>query len=580
MPQQCKAKTLLASLPIVAQTLARDRQVEVIFGHGNTAKTDGRRICMPRLPIPESDEQTEALEKLATYAYGYLDHEVGHVVETDFSVMDEAFHFGLHNAIEDPRQEVALIARYPGTRRTLNALSRQLIADNTQGVRAEMAPADLISFTAHAWLRVMLLNESDYQPIADAGMTLIEERLGPGVRTRLLGLLASQGLSMRSTMDAVDLSNAIVEMLKDEQEKANEPPPSQDDTDDAAQDAATSGDAPHCGQGSDDPDCDTETGQPPHGADSQDDAAGQGTPGPQGLSDAQKAALAAAISGEGAQGFRDRGDQVLDQIAKASDEVEQSGPCSYTTSARVTPGGSDQGTVPATGGPLDTAQADRVSATLRQRLNVLLEAKSRAPTQVRDRGHRISGRHLVNLAVQDPRVFEHRATVRKVDTAVVLIEDVSGSMSGTPIAIANGALYAACKALEPLRGVKAAAMAFPGNGSVKGFDQPLSQCEQRFGLRAGGGTPLYEALLAAARQLMLRREPRKLIVVLTDGEPDDAISAGAVLNALPGLGIEGYGVGICHQGVRDLFAHCEVIDDLEALPGALIGLLQRELLAA
>lgn len=575
--KQNTAKTLLASLPIIAQALANQRQVEVIFGHGHTAKTDGRRIFMPMLPIPESDEQTEALEKLATYAFGYLDHEIGHVVGTDFTVMDEAFHFGLQNAIEDPRQEVELIARYPGTRRTLHALSRQLIADNTQGVRAEMAPADLISYTAHAWLRVMLLDESDYQPIADKGMALIEETLGAGVRTRLLGLLADQGLSMRSTMDAVDLSNAIVEMLKDEQEKATEQSPPQEESpnSDESQDDAQAGGDPQAGQEGDDAGADA--GQGPQGTGSQDDAAGRG---PQGLSDAQKAALAAAISGDGAEGFRDRGDQVLSQIGETSDEVEQSGPCSYTGIAQITPGGADQGTVPTTGGPLDTAQADRVSASLRQRLNVLLEAKSRAPVKVRDRGHRISGRYLVNLAVQDPRVFEHRGTVRKVDTAVMLVEDVSKSMAGLPIRIANGALYAACKALEPLRGVKAAAMAFPGNGIVKGFDQPLASCAQRFGLRAGGGTPLYEALLAGARQLMLRREPRKLIVVLTDGEPNDSVSARAVLQALPGLGIEAYGIGICHEGVSNLFASCDVIHDLEALPSALIGLLQRQLLAA
>jgi cobaltochelatase CobT len=440
-----------------------------------------------------------------------------------------------------------------------------------------MAPADLISFTAHAWLRVMLLDESDYQPIADEGMALIEETLGAGVRTRLLGLLADQGLSMHSTMDAVDLSNAIVDMLKDEQEKANEPPPSQADSpsDNESQDDSQPDSDPQDGD-----DADDAGGQGDQSAGSQDDGAGQDAQGPQGLSDAQKAALAAAISGDGAEGFRDRGDQVLSQIAEASDEVEQSGLCSYTGMAQITPGGADQGTKPSTGGPLDTGRADRVSASLRQRLNVLLEAKSRAPIKVRDRGQRISGRHLVNLAVQDPRVFEHRGTVRKVDTAVMLIEDVSGSMSGTPIAIANGALYAACKALESHRGIKTAAMAFPGNGIVKGFDQPLGVCTQRFGLRAGGGTPLYEAVLAAARQLMLRREPRKLIVVLTDGEPDDSISAGAVLDALPGLGIEAHGIGICHDGVRDLFASCDVIDDLEALPGALIGLLQRQLLAA
>uniref|UniRef100_UPI0037BEE122 hypothetical protein n=1 Tax=Aquimonas sp. TaxID=1872588 RepID=UPI0037BEE122 len=509
MQKQSNAKTLLASLPIIAQALARQRQVEVVFSDGHPAATDGRRIYMPTLPIPVSDEQNDALEKLACYAYGYLDHEIGHVIATDFSVFDEAAHFGLLNALEDPRQEGELIARYPGTRRTLDALSCQLIADDTQGVDASQAPADLISSTGHAWLRAMLRDEPAYQPIADQGMALIEETLGAGVRTRLLGLLADQGLSMRSTLDAVDLTNAIVEMLKDEEAKAQQPPESQHDN--APQDDGQSGTDPQGDCSGDEPDSEGDAEQGPQGDASQDGEAGQGAQGPQGLSDAQKAALAAAISGDGAQGFRDRGDQVLSQIETASDVIEKSGPYRYTGAASITPGGADQGTVPIAGGPLDSELADRVSASLRQRLNVLLEAKSRAPIKVRDRGHRISNRHLVNLAVQDPRVFEHRGTVRKVDAAVMLIEDTSSSMSGAPIEIANGALYAACKALESHRGIQTAAMAFPGNGMVKTFEQPLIACTHRFGLRASGGTPLYEALLSGARQLMLRREPRKMI---------------------------------------------------------------------
>ena len=69
-----KRQTLIHSLPIVASVLGRKYKVKVVIG-GDEAKTDGDVIVLPSLPPDNADA--------AVLAYGYLDHEAGHVRLSD-----------------------------------------------------------------------------------------------------------------------------------------------------------------------------------------------------------------------------------------------------------------------------------------------------------------------------------------------------------------------------------------------------------------------------------------------------------------------------------------------------------------
>jgi len=594
-----KAKRLLAALPIVAQALARKAQVEIVFdSHLNTAATDGRRILLPVLPIPTTDDPSEALEKLAVLAYGYIDHEVGHVLFSDFGALERAKnHHGLLNAIEDPRQELDMIRTYPGTRRTLDALSVQLINDDTQGVQEGMPPTDLVTMTVHAWLRANLRNEPAYRSISDEGMSLIEATLGIGVRHRLLALIEGPGMQMADTEDALKLTLSIIQMLQEETEKAQQEAQQeaqQDGQGDQQDDPRGQQDGQDGQDGQGDQQDDPRGQQ--DGQDSQDGQGGQGGQGgqddpqgdPQGQQDDQGGqghasqqqraeALSDAATGKDAIGFKDRGITVSQHIAEASNDLKSEGP-TFSLGNQVVRRDEPMKS-PELGGPLDANQAERASAKLRRKLNVLLETKSRVYNRIKDSGQRLSLRHLTNIAVQDARVFEHRGQIRRVDTAVMILGDCSSSMFGAEIKVSNGGIYAASKALEALRGVKVAAMTFPGNGLIKGFDQPVLSVQEKFKPRANGNTPLTEALFTAARMLRNRREPRRIILVLTDGAPNNAQSAKAVLDALPGLGIEAYGIGILHQDVRSLFAKSSVVQSVEDLPEAIFSMLQKQLAA-
>jgi hypothetical protein len=96
---------------------------------------------------------------------------------------------------------------------------------------------------------------------------------------------------------------------------------------------------------------------------------------------------------------------------------------------------------------------------------------------------------------------------------------------------------------------------------------------------ATGFTPLAEALVWATGELSRRREARRRVLVITDGEPDDESAVNRMRARLEGAGIELLGLGIQHD-VSHLFAPAARVDTLAALPRALFHLLERSLSVA
>ena len=80
-------------------------------------------------------------------------------------------------------------------------------------------------------------------------------------------------------------------------------------------------------------------------------------------------------------------------------------------------------------------------------------------------------------------------------------------------------------------------------------------------------------MLYALCELLRQRERRKLLIVLTDGSPDDFRTAMDVIDTAERLGIEVCGIGIDARAVTKLFSKSAVIRTVEELPKALFGLL-------
>ncbi|MEA1053794.1 VWA domain-containing protein, partial [Lamprobacter modestohalophilus] len=96
---------------------------------------------------------------------------------------------------------------------------------------------------------------------------------------------------------------------------------------------------------------------------------------------------------------------------------------------------------------------------------------------------------------------------------------------------------------------------------------------------ARGGTPMHGALWFAAADLLARPEPRRVILVLTDGQPADREATGALLAQCTAAGLETLGIGIGID-VSGLFASAIQVQDIAELKTQLFGAAERLLLAA
>ena len=203
--------TLRNALPIVAAALGRKFGVEVGVG-GNDACTDGRRIQIPDVPDDPSSRDL---------AWGYLAHEAAHVRYTDFAAYEQAAREGplqamLQNRIEDVRIERELARPYPGTRATIAAVLRRLLAEGRMSAPepgdhpAQVLAGDLLLVLRHEVLGQDVLAAETRKAAAAL------HQVFPVPFVARLRTLMDEVPGLTSTAEAVDLSRRIRRLIEDE----------------------------------------------------------------------------------------------------------------------------------------------------------------------------------------------------------------------------------------------------------------------------------------------------------------------------------------------------------------------------
>ena len=71
----------------------------------------------------------------------------------------------------------------------------------------------------------------------------------------------------------------------------------------------------------------------------------------------------------------------------------------------------------------------------------------------------------------------------------------------------------------------------------------------RINLTPRGGTPLAPALWWIMKQLLFAREQRKMLLVLTDGQPHDMNATQKVVEIANKIGLEVYGLGMLDRSI-------------------------------
>ncbi len=167
-------------------------------------------------------------------------------------------------------------------------------------------------------------------------------------------------------------------------------------------------------------------------------------------------------------------------------------------------------------------------------------------------GAPVGGLAVSNFAASDGEspiaVASVQAAVNAdVGLAVVLVMDTSGSMEGVPLSLTEEAAVRFVDSLLPKDG----AIVIPFASDV-GVPSPLTADKQALattlrGLQAGGSTALYDAVVAAAQAAKSAPLPRKVVVLLTDGQESGNRSAADMERSLgeaAGSGVPFFAIGV------------------------------------
>lgn len=282
--------------------------------------------------------------------------------------------------------------------------------------------------------------------------------------------------------------------------------------------------------------------------------------------------------------------------------------------------------------PLEQKVA-KTTGPLQKDMRRLIAARSQVKRMPGMRSGRLHAPNLHRIMAGDDRVFTRREEAPSLDTAVSLVIDCSGSMNGTRMVLATETSFAVGSVLARLN-VAFECLGFTDNGEdpristkeyktavaeadaiakiirhipivmpkFKTFEERWTQPVQRrfahvfnsrgysgdCGFRMGS-TPEGCGIEFAARRLLARPEQRKIMLVMTDGEPCGAVynprshedyyaygrQSEAMVKSISAAGIDLVGIGIQHDGPEGYYPHHMTIQNVEEMPKQLLQLLKK-----
>jgi len=194
------------------------------------------------------------------------------------------------------------------------------------------------------------------------------------------------------------------------------------------------------------------------------------------------------------------------------------------------------------------------------------------------------------------RVFRQRKVSDTLDTAVSLLVDCSGSMSGNKYEMACAGAGALAEALRPLN-IKFNVLGF--TNTIDSKENPIVWVFNDFGERVSTDTLvdrfhrasgcLWEnsdgdGIAYAAHTLGLRKEHRKVLIVLSDGSPQGRDWAGdirsytkSVISNVEASGVDVYGIGILDSNVSSFYKKHTVVSELSELSPTILSIIERSM---
>lgn len=518
----------------MASVLGRRYGVQVEIG-GEEAYTDGKTIHIPALPLDADDT-------LLTLARGYIDHEAAHIRFTDFEALstqakDELDRF-LWNALEDYRVEHAMSALYPGCRNNYNRLIKELFKEEAEST-------DFASLVLN-WL-IRRLRSYDVPELQSqcASMANVAGQTAPGLLTDIEAELedfVSQPRTCAESFEYAQRIRALLEQVSRTKQQSKMQKPAPVDKEEQRGDPST----------------ETQEERSTSAKCSQEETA----------EEAEENATPLDWNSAVPQAEEERLTQKLSAAACPADTQDCIRVAGVSTGHNAP--------LP----PEELSRVRRATSALKARLAGLLQARSYRGRESSYKG-RLDTKNLHTLSFNGTRVFQRDVPKLAVDTAVHILLDISGSMQ-RDIMEACTCCYAVADALQ-ISGISVGVTAFPIY-DVEEVPQKIcpilrhgERMHTRFLMTAQGTTPMADALWAALQELAQQRDPRKLVLVITDGIPDSEPAMRNAMQVAHAMDVELYGLGIRAPYISTLIPHSHSITRLEELPDALFGLLSHTL---
>lgn len=561
-----RAQSLDRALPAIAGFIADRTGIPVI--RGSRAMTDGKAIYLPRRRSEIDITEADLLKSVA-----FLYHEAGHMLHSDFTLAaDNPLKRAITGALEDIRIEHLVISRFPAARRYLERLVALMVEQGVEvgtgfvEVKAEDKESSIVQWYILYRLRHEVLQQSPMAGIAAGAASIAKQRFPATMLTRLDALMF-EVTNCKSEAEVFELADAIIEMIKEEKQKEEErnaqrqqqQQQESDQEQSQAQDQAGQNDGEQQQDASGDSSGD-ESGQPEGSGDpSKDGAAGQSADshGDAGDDDTGKSSQG---SQDGAGGF----DAALDQLLNMSDEdiQEDLGEMlrqAINASAQAEGYDGNSISVPNVYRPqLRSSPVDigKVRASINGVRTKVMQWMASAAEE--DINHARAGMMIDSSRIWQGRlggsIFTRKDEGIDLNAAVHFVVDRSGSMQSRIGAAVEAALGAIVAFDTP--GIQTQVSLFPwyeelgghrdeGVAVVKKWgEKPTALASRIGGLGTDGGTPMAEAILAATNSLVYRDETLKVIMVATDGMPDDFGATHEIIERARQAGIVVLGLGI------------------------------------
>ncbi|MCL8566148.1 VWA domain-containing protein [Proteus mirabilis] len=540
------------ALPIVAAAYGEKFGVKVLI-QGQDAFTDGERIVIPTANPDDPHYQQ--------IAWGYLAHEAAHIRHTNFDMVKKAsskpIRKALLNIIEDVRIENELAKDYPGTRRSISQVIEYMVDTQQMCVPEQPEPASNLQAWLLFRLRCHFLGQKALTPLYQAVDERVRQLFPAAAMSRLSAMLTAVP-SLASTGEVLKLVDAIVAMLEEE----SRPPQDESDADggdDIGQDA------------SNDSNSSSDSQTPETSSSATGDAAETSDPDNSDQADNLRQALEASAAHFEPDTFA----QVAEVLSEQAEGHQGVTPLSLPQAEQAMLG--DEAIL--------TLSASE-SAQIRARLRGMVQSSQDNRNHAKRYGLRVATHRLAASQAGESRLFIQRQPRIAPNAAVHLLVDISGSM-GKPIGegnrkyfhVANEAALALAMALEGIPGVVPAVSYFPGiHQEVSIALLPKQSVRHRaacFDQKPRGCTPMAQAMWFAANSLLAQKQKRKLMIVLTDGDPDDWAATHDIVDRCRRSGFELLGIGIQTRSVEKFFPRSIVINDVKDLKRELFEVTQQ-----